>query len=74
MAELTGTPWQVVVAMIAIPIAVGAFLGAMTFRRMTPLVFRCQRCNREFHRAVHRRFPAACPLCRANDWNSSPTA
>lgn len=73
MAELTETPWQVLVALIAIPIAVSAFLGAMTFRRMTPLVFQCWRCKREFHSAAHRRFPTACPLCHARDWNSSST-
>jgi Zn finger protein HypA/HybF involved in hydrogenase expression len=70
MGELTGTPWLVVVVMVSIPIVVSAFLGAMTFRRMTPLVFRCRRCNRDFQRAAHRAFPAACPLCRARDWNA----
>ncbi|HZJ67333.1 MAG TPA: hypothetical protein VFD36_27685 [Kofleriaceae bacterium] len=70
MGDPTGTPWLLVLAMIAIPIAVGAFLGAMTFRRMTPLVFRCRRCDREFHSPAHRSFPTACPRCRARDWNS----
>jgi hypothetical protein len=70
MDYLTGTPWLVVVALALIPVVVSAFLGVMTFRRMTPLVFKCRRCNREFHRAAHRMFPAACPLCHARDWNS----
>jgi len=69
MDDLTGTPWLVVIAMVLIPIAVNAFLGAITFRRVPPLVFMCQRCRREFRRRAHRRFPAACPHCHAHDWN-----
>ena len=70
MGELIGTPWLIVVAMISIPIVVGAFLCAIMFRRMTPLVFRCRRCKRDFQRAAHREFPAVCPLCHARDWNA----
>ncbi|HEX3762939.1 MAG TPA: hypothetical protein VHW23_29790 [Kofleriaceae bacterium] len=56
--------------LFAIPIGVAAFAGAMTFRRMTPLVFWCRRCDSEFQQAAHRRFPRACPRCRARDWNA----
>jgi hypothetical protein len=68
--DLLGIPWPLIVALVMIPIVVSAFLGAITFRRMTPLVFRCRRCNREFRRAAHREFPAVCPLCQARDWNA----
>jgi rubrerythrin len=64
------TPWLAVVALLAIPLVVSAFLGAMTFRRLTRLVYRCRRCDRDFQRAAHRAFPATCPLCDARDWNS----
>ena len=64
------TPWLVVIAMFALPFVVAVFCGIMVFRGMPPLVYRCRRCEREFHRAAHRRFPAVCPLCRARDWNA----
>jgi hypothetical protein len=73
-ARVTGdpiaTPWWVVVALLLVPVSVAAFVGALAFRRMTPLVFRCRRCDHEFHRAAHRRFPAVCPRCGARDWNA----
>lgn len=64
-----GTPWQVVVALLAIPIAVSIFFGAMSFRRITPLAYRCTRCGAEFRRAPHRRYAPACPRCHARDWS-----
>jgi Zn finger protein HypA/HybF involved in hydrogenase expression len=64
------TPWQVVVALVAIPIVVSALLGAVTFRRIARLVFHCRRCDRDFQRPPHRAFPVICPLCRARDWNA----
>jgi Zn finger protein HypA/HybF involved in hydrogenase expression len=69
-----GIPWLVVIVFALIPIAVAALLGAVVFRRMTPLVFRCLRCRRDFYQAAHRAFPAICPLCRARDWNCSAAA
>jgi rubrerythrin len=60
----------VVVALVLIPVGAIGFLGALAFRRMTSLVYRCRRCQREFYRAAHRPFPARCPLCRAHDWNT----
>jgi hypothetical protein len=70
MRELTGVPWLFIVAMALTPIVVCAFLGAIAFRRMTPLVFSCRRCNREFYRKAHHGFPTVCPLCKARDWNA----
>jgi len=74
MADPFATPWLVVIALCLIPVIVSLFAGAMTFRRLTPLVFRCQRCDREFRRPAHRRFPDSCPLCHARDWSSGSTA
>ena len=74
MGDPTATPWWVVVVLIGIPVGVSAFAGAMAFRRMTPLVFRCRRCDREFQQAPHRRFPRACPRCRARGWNAQAVA
>jgi Zn finger protein HypA/HybF involved in hydrogenase expression len=64
-----GIPWLVVVVFALIPIAVSALLGFAVFRHMTPLVFHCRRCDREFTQPAHRPFPAICPHCRAPDWN-----
>jgi rRNA maturation endonuclease Nob1 len=69
MGDPTATPWWVVAVLFVIPIGVAAFAGWLTFRRMTPLVFRCQRCERDFEQAAHRRFPRVCPRCGARDWN-----
>jgi hypothetical protein len=64
-----GIPWKVVVVMLAIPVAVSIFFGAMSFRRITPLAFRCTRCGGEFRRPPHRRYPTTCAHCRARDWS-----
>ena len=64
-----GIPWKVVAVMLAIPVAVSTFFGAMSFRRMTPLAFRCIRCGTEFRQQPYRRYPAACPRCHARDWS-----
>lgn len=70
MSDPAATPAWVVVVLVLVPIAVAGFVGAIAFRRMTPLIFRCRRCEREFRRAAHRRFPAVCPRCGARDWNA----
>jgi hypothetical protein len=69
VSDATGIPWLVILLMILCPVAVVVFLGVMTFRGMTPLVYRCRRCNQDFLRAPHRRFPAICPHCGARDWS-----
>ena len=71
MRDPVGTPWWVVIAILLLPVCVVALVGALAFRRMTPLVFRCRRCDREFHQPPFRRFPAACPHCHARDWNAA---
>lgn len=71
MAWLVDKPdWLFVAFWSAVAVAIAAFFGMMTFRRMTPLVFRCRRCGRTFERRAHRRFPDACALCGARDWNT----
>ncbi len=57
------------VIFLAIPSVVVFVLGFNTFRDMTPLVFRCARCGREFRRRPWKGFPARCPACKASDWN-----
>jgi Zn finger protein HypA/HybF involved in hydrogenase expression len=59
-----------VLTIFVIPLAVVALVGMMAFRRVTPLVYHCRRCQRDFQRAAHRAFPTACPRCRARDWNA----
>jgi hypothetical protein len=65
----TAVPWLLQIAIFALPLAVVVLVGAMAFRRMTPLAYHCGRCGCEFQRAAHRAFPSACPSCRARDWN-----
>jgi Zn finger protein HypA/HybF involved in hydrogenase expression len=56
-------------AVVVIPVCIAVLLGTRAFQGMTPLVFRCRRCNGEFRRRPHRRFPVACPRCRSRHWN-----
>ena len=59
-------------ATIAIVAAIGAMsvgLAIVEFRKLVPLVFRCQRCGHEFRRAAHLELAPACPRCGATDWN-----
>ncbi|MBA3397269.1 MAG: hypothetical protein H0T89_31875 [Deltaproteobacteria bacterium] len=66
-----GIPLDVLVLVIIVmPMFVAVFFGLFAFKNMTPLVFRCRRCARDFTRKPWRRFPMSCPLCRARDWNS----
>jgi Zn finger protein HypA/HybF involved in hydrogenase expression len=65
-----GIPWLVIVALALIPVAGSALFGIAAFRGMTPLVFRCRRCQRDFTQPAHRAFPTTCPHCRAQDWNA----
>ena len=71
MGDPFGIPWLLIVVFALIPIAGLALLGLATFRRMTPLVFHCRRCQRDFTQPPHRPFPTACPHCRAQDWNAT---
>ena len=56
--------------LIGVPLALAFVLGWIEFRRLTPLVFWCRRCQREFRQPPHHAFPSACPLCRSRDWNA----
>jgi rubrerythrin len=59
-----------VVTLVFIAIVVVAMIGmtAVEFRKITPLLFQCQRCGHAFHQPPHRDFPRACPQCGAADW------
>jgi Zn finger protein HypA/HybF involved in hydrogenase expression len=60
----------VLVMLVAIPLAVTVFLGIISTRRATPLVFRCCCCDHTFYQPPHHRFPVACPRCYAKDWSA----
>ena len=47
----------------------GVLLAIVELRKITPLAFRCRRCNAEFRRRPYRAFPARCPACGADDWS-----
>ncbi len=65
-----GIPLDLLVLVVVVmPVAIAVLIGTRAFQGMTPLVFFCRRCNREFLRKPHRSFPAACPRCHARDWN-----
>jgi hypothetical protein len=65
-----GIPWKVVVALLLIPVAVSTFFGALSFRRIAPLAFRCRRCDCQFRQPPHHAYPEHCARCGARDWNS----
>jgi len=55
---------------VVIPAGLAVLISMRAFSGMTRLVFRCRRCNRDFFRKPHLRFPVACPRCHARDWNA----
>ena len=74
-----GQSWEVADGLLAlmllgIPLVVAAFFGLFAFRRLTPYVFHCRRCDRPFHGRADRDFPDACPHCGDRDWNRPPSA
>jgi lipopolysaccharide biosynthesis regulator YciM len=64
----TDIPILWIVAVIAIPVTVGAILTWAASRALGHNEYRCQRCGAAFRTRSYRRFPAACPACRARDW------
>jgi hypothetical protein len=61
-------------ALVVIVGLVGGVLALATrraFHHVTPLVFHCRRCDREFLRKAYARFPSTCPHCHSRDWNRS---
>jgi hypothetical protein len=65
-----GVPLEVLVVMlIGIPAGVAVCFGALAFRRVAPLAYRCQRCDGAFVLPSPHGFPASCALCRSRDWN-----
>jgi ribosomal protein S27AE len=59
-------------ATIAIIAAIGVMsvgLAIVEFRKLVPLVFRCERCGHQFRRAAHLELATSCPRCHATDWN-----
>jgi hypothetical protein len=64
----TDIPALWIVAVIAIPVVVGAILSWAASRALGWNQYRCQRCGAAFQRRAYRRFPAACPSCGAREW------
>ena len=61
-----------ILATIAIVAVIGLVSVALTiveFRKMKPLLFRCERCKATFRQPPHEDFPGHCPVCHATDWN-----
>ena len=59
--------------LIGVPLVLAFVLGWIEFRKLTPLVFWCLRCRREFYQPPHHAFPRSCPRCRSRDWNTHRT-
>jgi Zn finger protein HypA/HybF involved in hydrogenase expression len=57
-----------VIASVAGIFVLSMALSIVQFRTATPLAFRCMRCEREFQRPPHKRYPRTCPHCGARDW------
>jgi len=65
--------WLLIVMLIVVPVCVGLFFGAFSFKGLTPNAFHCGRCDRDFQRKAWRRFPKTCKHCGARDWNTPRT-
>jgi hypothetical protein len=62
--------WLMLAVIVGIPGSVVALLWFASGRENTQwLAYRCRRCEREFRGRAHDPFPAACPHCRAANWN-----
>ena len=61
---------SLILLLIAMPVVLAFVLGWIQARTLTPLVFWCRRCDREFRQPPQRAFPIACRHCRAHDWNA----
>jgi hypothetical protein len=59
---------------IGVPLCIALLLGLFAFRRLTPFLFHCRRCDRPFHGAAHRGFPDRCPHCHSPTWNRARSA
>ena len=71
MLDARGIPlWLLIVMLIVVPCVIGVLFGSLTFKGMTPSVFHCSRCDRDFERKAWRRFPRTCSHCGARDWNA----
>lgn len=71
MLDQPGIPLGVLILiLIVIPCTIGVLLGTLAFKGMTPHVFHCRRCDRDFQRKAWRGFPRACEHCGARDWNA----
>jgi rRNA maturation endonuclease Nob1 len=57
-----------VIAVVGGMLLLAVGLTIVQFRSVTPLAFRCVKCEREFRRPPHHDFPDACPGCGARDW------
>jgi predicted Zn-ribbon and HTH transcriptional regulator len=54
---------------VAVIALISVALAIVEFRKLVPLVFRCERCGHQFRRAPFLELAAACPRCGASDWN-----
>lgn len=64
-------PGVLLLMLVVVPVLIAFFLGLFSFKGLTPLVFRCLRCDHRFRRAPHRPFPESCPSCGSPEWNRS---
>lgn len=68
--EARGLPVSLLVfVLIIVPCFIGLFFGLFAWRGIPPLSFHCNRCGADFTQKAWRRFPRACPTCRATDWH-----
>lgn len=54
---------------IAIPCSFAILFGWLTYATITPLTFRCRRCDHEFRQSARKPFPSRCPSCGAVEWS-----
>ena len=71
--EEPGIPYDILVLVIIVmPLTVTFLLTLFTRKHVTLFAYHCRRCDADFRRKAHLRFPDACPRCHARDWNRVP--
>ena len=57
------------IGIVAVIGLISVAFAIVEFRKLVPLVFRCQRCGHQFRRAPHLELATTCPQCGATDWD-----
>ncbi len=63
---------ELVLLLIALPVAVALFFGYFGARRRRNNVYSCLRCGATFRAPSTEPYPRTCPSCESPAWHSQP--